>query len=241
MIEWRESGAPFPPVESALAQPNGLLAASENLTAQDLRIAYPLGIFPWYGDGDPVLWWCPDPRMILEMRAFHVSRSLRRKLRAVAADPRCEIRVDSAFEAVMRHCAAPREGQSGTWITEQIVSSYGTLAEEGLAHSVEFWQDERLAGGIYGVCLGRMFFGESMFSLMRDGSKISLCALVAILSREGVPVIDCQQRTPHLASLGAREIPRGDFCALVDQLVRAQPVPWQEYRNARLNRLLETS
>lgn len=239
MIAWREPGTPFPPVLSALEQPNGLLAASPRLTAKDLEAAYALGIFPWYSEGDPVLWWCPDPRMVLPTAEFRISHSLGKTLRSVAVDAECDLWLDRDFVAVMRSCAAPRTRQDGTWISEEVIAAYAELARRDLAHSIELWEGGRLAGAAYGVSLGRMFFGESMFSAVRDGSKIALATLVAILSREGVPVIDCQQRTPHLASLGAREIPRRDFCAHVAAAAAQAPVDWRAYRGTRLNRFLE--
>ena len=239
MIAWLEPGMPFPGVEAALTQPNGLLAASGHLDAAQLLAAYRLGIFPWYGDGDPVLWWCPDPRMVLPVAEFHVSRSLRKRLRAVARDPAFELRLDHDFSGVMGRCAAPRAQQAGTWISAEIIAAYCELARRGLAHSIELWQGQELAGALYGVSLGRMFFGESMYSGVRDGSKIALAALVALLSREQVPVIDCQQRTAHLASLGAREIVRRDFCTHVAVAVDREPVDWEAYRHVRLNQLLE--
>ena len=239
MIPWLEPGAPFPPVSRALDRPNGLLAASVSLSPEQLIAAYRLGIFPWYSEGDPVLWWCPNPRMVLLTAQFHVSRSLRKTLRAVARDPARELRFDYDFAAVMRCCAAPRHGQDGTWISEEIVGAYCELAKRDLAHSVELWHQDRLVGGLYGVSLGRMFYGESMFSRVRDGSKIVLATLVAILSQEQVPVIDCQQRTLHLASLGAREVPRRDFCEHVARLVAQPPINWSVYRGVRLNRFLE--
>ena len=239
MIPWLEPGAPFPAVNSALERPNGLLAASVSLSPEQLISAYRLGIFPWYSEGDPVLWWCPNPRMVLATAQFHVSRSLRKTLRAVARNPDWELRLDLDFAAVMRCCAAPRRGQDGTWISEEVVAAYGELAKRDLAHGVELWRQGQLVGGLYGVSLGRMFYGESMFSRIRDGSKIALAALVAILSQERVPVIDCQQRTLHLASLGAQEVPRRDFCEYVARSVAQAPINWSVYRGVRLNRFLE--
>ncbi len=239
MISWLDPANPFPAVEAALDFPNGLLAASESLSAQRLIEAYRLGIFPWYSDGDPVLWWSPDPRMVLPTAHFHVSRSLRKRLRAVAKDPDMEICLDRDFAGVMRACAAPRDGQDGTWISPEIVSAYCELARRDLSHSIEVRQGGQLVGGAYGVSLGRMFYGESMFSAVDDGSKIAMAALVAILSQERVPVIDCQQRTAHLASLGAIEITRKEFCDHLAQSVGAPAVDWNAYRDARLNRFLE--
>ncbi len=239
MIAWLEPDDPFPDVSRALEAPNGLLAASRDCTTRRLLDAYQAGIFPWYEAGQPVLWWSPDPRMVLFPERFRVSRSLRKTLRAAAADPRLALRVDTAFEAVMRNCAAPRRRQEGTWITEPIVRAYCGLAERGLAHSVELWADDELIGGLYGVSLGRMFYGESMFSRATDASKIALAGLVAILRREGVPVIDCQQNTRHLASLGACEIPRQEFCGRMRDALAREAVPWSAYRNRRLKDLLE--
>jgi leucyl/phenylalanyl-tRNA--protein transferase len=239
MIAWLAPGSPFPDVESALEIPNGLLAASEHVDVERLLVAYARGIFPWYSEGDPVLWWCPNPRMVLPTAEFRVSRSLRKTLRALVHDERRVLRLDSNFEGVMRACAAPRAGQDGTWISEEMIAAYGELARRDLAHSIELWEAGRLVGGAYGVSLGRMFFGESMFSAVRDASKIALATLVAILLREGVPVIDCQQKTPHLASLGAREVGRSEFCARLAQTVVQEPVDWQAYRGVRLNPILD--
>lgn len=240
MIPWLAAGAPFPPASTALKRPNGLLAASSpsELTAARLVQAYRAGIFPWYSEGEPALWWSPDPRMVLWVDEFRVSRSLRKALRAAAASNELELRADSAFEAVMRACAAPRPGQSGTWISEAIIDGYCALARQDLAHSIELWHAGKLEGGAYGVCLGRMFFGESMFSRRSDASKIALAALVALLRREGVAMIDCQQSTNHLASLGAREIPRVQFLKRVTETVQMASIDWSIYRGTRLNSLL---
>lgn len=240
MIPWLMPGTPFPPPSAARRRPNGLLAASspEELTAERLLQAYQCGIFPWYGEGEPALWWSPDPRMVLLVQDFHVSHSMRKTLRATARHGALDVCADRAFEAVMRACAAPRPGQDGTWISEPIVAAYCALARQGLAHSIELWQDRRLLGGLYGVCLGRMFFGESMFSRRPDASKIALAALVALLHREGVAMIDCQQSTPHLASLGAREIARTRFLERIAAAMKMAPIDWSPYRNVRLNSLL---
>jgi leucyl/phenylalanyl-tRNA--protein transferase len=239
MIAWLLPGRPFPDVAGALDTPNGLLAASETLSTADLVAAYPRGIFPWYSDGDPVLWWCPDPRMVLRTADLRVSRSLRKTLRAVLADPGWELRLDHDFAAVMRACAQPRDDQDGTWISAEIIAAYSGLAARDMAHSLEVWKDGALVGGAYGVAMGRMFFGESMFARVTDASKIALAGLVALLSQEQVPVIDCQQKTAHLASLGAREMPRSEFCAHVAQAASLAPIDWRSYRNTPLNRLLE--
>ncbi len=223
MIPWLHGAAPFPPVEAALAEPNGLLAAGGDLTVPRLLDAYRQGIFPWFSPGEPILWWSPDPRMVLLPPEFKVSRSLRRRL----GRPDCAIRVDTAFEAVMRACAEPRQGsgaagQAGTWITGAMIRAYTDLFDAGYAHSVETWMGGRLVGGLYGVALGRAFFGESMFTRATDASKLALAHLVAQLRRWGYGLIDCQMVTAHLASLGARPIPRSEFRARLDALV-AEP------------------
>jgi leucyl/phenylalanyl-tRNA--protein transferase len=215
MIPWLRKDDPFPPLETALDDPNGLLAASEDLSWQRLIAAYSHGIFPWYSDDQPVLWWSPDPRMVLFTDEFKVSRSFRK---TIAAAP-FEVRVDTAFDAVMRGCAEPREGQGGTWITDAVRNGYGELFDRGFAHSVESWRDGALVGGLYGVAIGRMFFGESMFALEANASKVALAALVRQLRKWEFPMIDCQQQTAHLASLGARPIPRDEFAAALSRLV----------------------
>jgi leucyl/phenylalanyl-tRNA--protein transferase len=240
MIPWLPAGAPFPPVTKALKRPNGLLAASSpsDLTAARLVQAYRAGIFPWYSEGEPALWWSPDPRMVLFIEEFHTSHSMRKLLRAVAAGAELDLQADGAFEAVMRACAAPRQGQDGTWIHEEVIAAYGALAREGLAHSIELRRGSDLVAGLYGVCLGRVFFGESMFARQPNGSKITLATLVALLRREGVAMIDCQQSTAHLASLGAREIRRSQFVERVAEAVQTAPIDWSTYRGIRLNSLL---
>lgn len=238
MIPWLEPGDPLPPVESALRVPNGLLAATEHLDVDRLITAYHRGIFPWYSAGDPVLWWSPDPRMVLATEAFKVSRSLRKTLRHAAHDPAVALFVDRAFERVMRACAEPREGQESTWIGREILAAYAELHRRGLAHSVELWRSEQLVGGLYGVSLGRAFFGESMFSREPDASKIALAALVRLLRDAQVRVIDCQQNTRHLASLGAREISRADFCSMLLRDTAEAAVPWERYSGAARNDLL---
>ena len=240
MIPWLSAATPFPPVGAALKRPNGLLAASSpaDLTAQRLLQAYRAGIFPWYNEGEPALWWSPDPRMVLLVTEFHVSHSLHKLLRALTRSTELHLHADRAFEAVMRACAAPRPAQDGTWISEPMISGYCALAREGLAHSIELRRGEELLGGLYGVCLGRMFFGESMFSRQSNASKIALATLVALLRREGVTMIDCQQSTEHLASLGAREIRRTQFIQRVSEAVQAAPIDWSIYHGIRLNSLL---
>jgi leucyl/phenylalanyl-tRNA---protein transferase len=226
MIPWLRSGTPFPPVEAALADPNGLLAASTELTPARLLDAYRQGIFPWYSAGQPVLWWSPDPRMVLYVDEFRISRSLRKTVRRGTF----EIRVDSAFRAVIEACAAvPRPDQDGTWITPAVVAAYCALHARGFAHSVETWRDGELAGGLYGVAIGRMFFGESMFARATDASKVALVHLIALLRERGVPLVDCQQETRHLASFGARPIGRREFAERVAALVNcaAPEGPWR--------------
>jgi leucyl/phenylalanyl-tRNA---protein transferase len=238
MIPWLSAGQPFPGVDTALRAPNGLLAASSELTVEQLIAAYRQGIFPWYAEGEPVLWWSPDPRMVLHCDEFRVSRSLGKSLCRTATDAATEVTIDRDFEGVMQACAEPRSAEVGTWITQQVRDTYSALHFRGLAHSVETWVDGRLVGGLYGVSIGRMFFGESMFARATDASKIALATLVRILQAEGVPVIDCQQNTRHLASLGGREIARDMFCAHVASTVTLAPIAWAKYRHARLNALL---
>ena len=225
MIPWLEHAAPFPPLEQALHEPNGLLCAGGDLSAPRLLDAYQRGIFPWYSPGEPILWWSPDPRMVLLPQEFRISRSLRRSLRA----GRFEVKLDSDFPAVIRGCAeTPRAGQTGTWITPDMQHAYWTLFQLGIAHSVETWFGGKLVGGLYGLAIGRMFYGESMFSQVSEASKVAAAHLARFLEDEGFGMIDCQMNTPHLASLGAREIPRAVFLARLRALVVAawQPGRW---------------
>lgn len=216
MIPWLIGDAPFPPLDQALSEPNGLLCAGGNLTPARIVEAYRGGIFPWFSAGEPILWWSPDPRMVLFPAEFKISRSLHRSLR----NGYYEIRLDSAFPEVIRACAeTPRHGQPGTWITREMQRAYRQLFELGIAHSVEVWIDRRLAGGLYGLAIGRMFYGESMFAHVSDASKIAAAHLARFLETQGFGMIDCQMNTPHLASLGAREIPRGDFMSRLHALV----------------------
>jgi leucyl/phenylalanyl-tRNA--protein transferase len=204
----------FPPVEMALHDPEGLLAGGGDLSSERLLAAYRRGIFPWYSRGQPILWWSPDPRTVFETDRMHVPRRLARWLRS------CEwtIRADTAFETVVRACAAPRARQRGTWIDSAMREAYVRLHELGHAHSVEAWDGDTLAGGIYGVAIGRMFFGESMFSAADNGSKVALLALARALRGWSYPLLDAQVASPHLFTLGAIEVPRGDFCARVEEL-----------------------
>jgi leucyl/phenylalanyl-tRNA--protein transferase len=221
VIPYLELSDPFPPVELALRDPNGLLAAGADLSPGRLLDAYARGIFPWFGEGDPLLWWSPDPRMVLFVDELRVSRSLRR----VARPGRFHVTLDTAFGDVMAGCAEPRDGQEGTWITPEMTEAYTHLFRLGFAHSVETWQDGALVGGLYGVAIGRMFFGESMFARVSDASKVAFVRLVGQLERWRMPLIDCQMSTRHLASLGARDIPREDFVRHVRRLVQEPPVP----------------
>ena len=211
-LPWIAPGAPpeaFPPVEQALAEPDGLLAFGGDLSPERLLFAYRHGIFPWYSAGQPLLWWSPNPRAVLWPDEVHVSRSLRKRLRASTY----EVRLNTAFEAVVRGCAAPRGDDEGTWITNEMYQAYTVLHRAGYAHSVEAWLDETLVGGLYGVALGGVFFGESMFAVRPDASKVALVHL----ARSGFDLIDCQLANPHLTSMGATSIPRTTFVRYLDR------------------------
>jgi leucyl/phenylalanyl-tRNA--protein transferase len=222
-----DTASPFPSLENALRIPNGLLAAGADLSPQRLLTAYRSGIFPWFNVGELILWWSPDPRMVLIPGEFKLSRSLAKVLRK----DDYTVRFDSAFEQVMRACAAPRNGKAGTWIHEDMIAAYGALHQMGYAHSVEVWQGGELVGGLYGMAIGRMFYGESMFSAMLNGSKIALAHLTRQLARWQFGMIDCQMNTPHLASLGAHEIPRDEFIAQLQELVNCVPIPHWRFDN----------
>ncbi len=216
MIPWlRGPDDALPDTRRALppgSEAPGLLAAGGELTPQRLREAYSKGVFPWYSEGQPVLWWSPDPRMVLLVDEFRLKRSLRKTIAKFLRTPGNEVRIDSAFRQVITACAGtPREGQDGTWIVPEMVEAYVAWHKLGTVHSVETWMGGELVGGLYGVSLGRMVFGESMFSRRTDASKIALAALVCFCREHGVAMIDCQQRTGHLASLGGRELPRAEF------------------------------
>jgi leucyl/phenylalanyl-tRNA---protein transferase len=219
MIPWLRGDAPFPPVSKALVSPNGLLCAGGDLTPERLIDAYRRGIFPWFSDGDPILWWSPDPRMVLFPDELRVSRSLRKAVERGLY----ETRFDTAFRSVIEQCSAPRDRQAGTWIVPQMIDAYTRLHELGFAHSVESWRDGDLVGGLYGISLGNVFFGESMFSRADDASKVALVKLVERLKAQECRMIDCQQATPHLASLGAREIPRKAFAQRVQESIQYPP------------------
>lgn len=214
-IPWLEQNASLPPPEVAQKKGSaleGLVAAGGGLSVERLCEAYQQGMFPWFSQGQPVLWWSPDPRMVLLTKDFKLHRSLRKTLQQFMGDVECEIRIDHDFSAVIRHCAqTSRKGQSGTWIVEEMILAYEALHAAGFAHSVETWRGGQLVGGLYCVSIGNTLFGESMFALQTDASKIALAALVAFARTHALPWIDCQQNTPHLASLGAQEMPRADF------------------------------
>lgn len=239
MIPWLDPGDPFPSVRNALREPNGLLAAGTELTTERVLAAYSHGIFPWFSGDDPVLWWSPEPRMVLFTAEFRWHRSLRHRLRSARREG-VEVVLDRAFETTMAECAAPRTGQSGTWITESMRACYAQLHERELAHSMEVWRDGELIGGLYGVALGRMYFGESMFTRVTDASKMALAMLVRVLQEQAVPVIDCQQHTAHLASLGARDIQRDAFCRHVEEATQLDAVPWSRYRGVNLLERFDT-
>jgi len=221
-----DPGAPFPPPAQALRDPDGLLAIGGDLSPQRLLNAYAAGIFPWFSDGQPILWWSPDPRMVFRTDALRLSSRLRRDLRHSP----WQVRADTAFDAVVAACASsPRPGQDGTWITADMRRAYGDLHRLGHAHSIEVFDGPVLVGGLYGVAVGRMFFGESMFSGRSGGSKVALAMLAAFLREQGWPLLDAQVENPHLLSLGAERMARPAFLAAIASLT-AQPGlagPWQ--------------
>lgn len=220
MLPWLDgSAATFPPVETALTEPNGLLAAGGDLTPAWLVAAYRRGIFPWFSDDQPILWWSPDPRMVLFPDALRIRRSLAKRIR----NGGFHVTANRAFASVIDACASPRDQQPGTWITQEMQDAYTRLHRLGLAHSVETWTGERLVGGLYGVALGSVFFGESMFSLEPDASKIALVALCRAMQAGDGRLIDCQMHTAHLASLGARDIARREFIDYLDRWVGNTP------------------
>ena len=220
-----DANAGFPDVSLALSEPDGLLAIGGDLSSERLLDAYQRGIFPWYSDGQPILWWSPDPRMVLDPQQPKISHSLHKLLR----QQRFEIRYDSHFEAVIKACAAPRDDQPGTWITDAMMQAYITLHQLGHAHSIECWQGGKLVGGLYGVSIGRVFFGESMFSRVRDASKVAFVQLSRQLVDWQFGLLDCQVYSSHLASLGACPIPREQFLEQLNVLCKLDPVPeaWQ--------------
>jgi leucyl/phenylalanyl-tRNA--protein transferase len=218
VLTWLEATDPFPPVERALKNPNGLLAAGGDLTVARLLAAYRRGVFPWYSAPEPILWWSPDPRMVLYCEELKVSRSLAKSVR----NKGYEVRIDTVFERVLDGCA---DREEGTWLGRAMRAAYLALHRAGYAHSFETWHGAELVGGLYGVALGRMFYGESMFSRATDASKVALVALVGELGARGFPLIDCQMHTALLASLGAREIPRRTFLRALEPLVNYPATP----------------
>jgi leucyl/phenylalanyl-tRNA--protein transferase len=215
----------FPPVSEALTEPNGLLAAGGDLSPERLLAAYKQGIFPWYQEGQPILWWSPDPRAVLKPDALRVSRSLRRSLK----NRRFEFRIDTEFDRVVAACAEPRDYGGGTWITAEMAEAYGRLHRLGWAHSFETWADGLLVGGLYGVAIGRVFFGESMFTRVTDASKVALVHAARHLRSRGVELIDCQVASAHTRSLGAVDLPRADFLSLLRDLCAdsTRPQTWR--------------
>jgi leucyl/phenylalanyl-tRNA--protein transferase len=226
-IPWLSARHPelFPDPERALSEPNGLLAAGGDLSQRRLLAAYRRGIFPWYSEGEPILWWSPHPRAVLFPDELKISRSLRKTLKKQLFS----VRLDHDFAAVIHACAAPRLGASGTWITAELQQAYCQLHENGFAHSVECWQAGELVGGLYGVAIGRVFFGESMFSRATDASKVALVYLTKQLKRWDFQLIDCQVSSAHLRSLGARDIPRSEFGSLLSRWTTSppRPGPWR--------------
>lgn len=208
----------FPEVQTAL--PEGLLAYGGDLSPSRLLLAYRKGIFPWYNEGDPILWWSPDPRLVLFLDEFKLRRSLKKRLKHF------EIRYDTAFEEVMIACGEiHREGQKGSWIIPEVIEAYSVLHGMGYAHSIEAWQDGKLVGGLYGIVIGKMFFGESMFARVKDASKAAFATLIERLKAEGFTMIDCQVPSPHLKSLGAREISRTEFIDILQRTVNEEHTP----------------
>jgi leucyl/phenylalanyl-tRNA--protein transferase len=222
-LQKTDSPSVLPPTSRALQEPNGLLAVGGALTPEWLIHAYRRGIFPWFSVEQPILWWAPDPRAVLRPGEFRISRSLMRSIRTRGY----ETRIDTAFEAVIEACAAPRHDAAGTWITREMHRAYVVLHARGLAHSVETWLGGRLVGGLYGVAIGRAFFGESMFTRETDASKVALARLVQECGRLDVPLIDCQMPSPHLTSLGSRNLPRTRFEAELSSLVDADQRLWR--------------
>ncbi|WP_148716237.1 leucyl/phenylalanyl-tRNA--protein transferase [Chitinolyticbacter meiyuanensis] len=224
MISWLGEAPLFPPLSRALVDPNGLLAAGGDLAPERLLAAYRAGIFPWFMPGEPILWWSPDPRTVLFPAELHVPRSLAKVIR----HRRYTVRFDSAFDEVLSGCAGPRSGVRGTWITDEMRAAYGALHHLGHAHSAECWIDGELVGGLYGVAIGRMFYGESMFARAPDASKIAFVHLVRWLDAQGFGLIDCQMRTDHLVRFGARDIARDEFVATL-AILTAQTAPPQRW------------
>ncbi|WP_367846279.1 leucyl/phenylalanyl-tRNA--protein transferase [Rhodoferax sp. WC2427] len=230
-VPWLVPGEAFPPVSQAWGEADaapGLLAAGGALDVDSLLLAYRHGIFPWFSAGQPILWWSTSPRMVLQVDAFRLHRSLRKTIANFVGNKSAEVRFDTQFYDVIRGCSgSPRPGQSGTWIVSDMVQAYEALHQAGYAHSVETWIDGQLVGGLYCVAIGNAVFGESMFTRVPDASKIALAALVCFCRVNGIPLVDCQQNTAHLASLGAREMPRSVFCEQVAVNARLPGPTWQ--------------
>lgn len=230
-LPWLKPGDSFPDPNQAWGSDSGapgLLAAGGAIDVPSLIDAYSHGIFPWFSEGQPILWWSTDPRMVLQVPDFKLHRSFKKKLTQFAVNPNAEIRVDHDFRQVIQACAStPRQGQSGTWILPEMVEAYVQLHQQGFAHSIETWVGDQLAGGLYCVAIGRSVFGESMFSRVPEASKIALAALVALSRRAGVTAIDCQQNTPHLASMGAREMPRATFLRQIQAACQLPAIEWK--------------
>ena len=226
LLDASDPEEPFPDPENAEHEPDGLLAVGGDLSPVRLLNAYAQGVFPWYNPGDPILWWSPDPRMVLFPERLKVSRSLRKTLR----QNRYSVSIDQAFDEVVKGCSAPREAQQGTWLSQDMIKAYNELHQMGHAHSVETWSGDELVGGLYGVALGSAFFGESMFSRSSDASKVAFVHLVQSLGEAGYDLIDCQVYTRHLESLGAEMIPRFDFLQRLSSAIEKRPLanPWTE-------------
>jgi leucyl/phenylalanyl-tRNA--protein transferase len=241
-IVFLEHDTPFPDPQKAMGEGSvapGLLAAGASLSVQRLQEAYSQGIFPWYSEGQPILWWSTDPRMVLKPSQFKLSGSLKKTIKRFIQTPGCEIKIDSSFLSVIQHCAGmKREGQGGTWIMPEMITAYHQLHLAGLAHSVETWKNGVLVGGLYLVSLGRAIFGESMFTLQTDASKIALSALVAFAKHHHIELIDCQQKTAHLSSLGGETIKRESFLKIISPALHQnspewifKPIYWHEIVN----------
>ena len=215
----------FPDISDALVEPNGLLAVGGDLSSSRLLTAYRRGIFPWYDEGQPILWWSPDPRCVIEPQHFKPSRSLARKI----ARAEFEIKIDHDFDSVIAACRL-RDGEEGTWITKDMMQAYIDLHEAGVAHSVECYADGDLVGGLYGLSMGRLFFGESMFHKVTDASKVAFAALMEVMNLEACPLVDCQIANPHLFSLGANEIPRQEFQSILRENIDKPPIDWHVYK-----------
>ena len=217
-LPWLETDEDFPPVEQALRDPDGLLAAGGDLSPERLVHAYSKGIFPWFSEDQPILWWSPDPRCVIFPNEVHISKSLKKHIR----QKKPELSFNKAFPKVIRHCAR-WESDEGTWITEEMEEAYFNLHQLGFAHSVEVWEDNKLVGGLYGIAIGRCFFGESMFSLKPNASKVAFVALSQQLQQWGYTIIDCQVENPHLLTLGAKCIDRKDFLSILKDNVGVRP------------------